>query len=109
MCARFFDHPSQELGADGTSLGRAVHGDGADLGEAEAVEMQCCTGDDFATLFDDDEVANVFADLLQSSRQKRAVVCVLADQVEDGRCVRKYRFTRAHSSPHVMRSASALR
>jgi hypothetical protein len=74
--------------------------DRTNLGEVRAVKVQRAASDDLSVFFlENHEVSDVFADLRQRARLKRAVSRVRGDQMVNGLCIRQDRFTRAHGPP----------
>src|SRR5207237_7791544 len=61
--------------------------------------MKSTTADNATVIFEDHEIAHIFADFRQRSRQQCAVSRVGRDQVVDTFRVRKAGFTRAHGLP----------
>jgi hypothetical protein len=82
----------------------AVDGDGTNFSEVRTVEVESAATDDFAiTLsvfgFNDDEVADVFADLRETAREEGSVCGITGDQAKDMLCVWESGFTRVHGCP----------
>ena len=50
----------QAFAASGT-LSRRIDGNGADFGQVWTIKMESAAADDVAVIFEDDEIANVFA------------------------------------------------
>src|SRR5213075_1351510 len=75
------------------------HRDRTDFGKMRAIQMQCATSDDSPVIFQYNKVANVLADLRQSTRQQRAVTRVCRNQFMNLLGVWQNGFTRAHGPP----------
>ncbi len=81
------------------AFGLGMNGDGADLGEVLAVDVESCAAEELVGVgFDDGEGADVGADLRVGAAEEGAVVAEAFDQLMDGVGITQLRSTGAHGA-----------
>jgi hypothetical protein len=102
--------PNEALAAT-TALVSGVNGDRANLRQMRAIKMQRTAANDSAVVFQDDEVADILANLSEASRQQSAVPRVGRDERLDLFGIRQDGSTSPHrpsvagSAAHVLKTS----